>query len=77
MSSPKVFDANVNDLFTVTFKIDNAEFVENDRNETIALVLERVAGYVREGVPSGIVRDTNGGTIGNFAVKLANGHTMP
>jgi hypothetical protein len=77
MSTPKVFDESVNDLFRITFKIDNAEFEENGRDETIANVLERVAEQIRRGVSGGIVRDVNGNRIGDYGVKLADGHTMP
>jgi hypothetical protein len=71
------FDANVNDLFRVTFKVDTAEFEENGRDATIADMLEQVAAQVRESNYTGIVRDVNGNTIGDYGVKLADGHTMP
>lgn len=72
-----MYDESVNDMFRITFKIDNAEFAENGRDETIANVLERVAAQIRESAWTGVVRDVNGNTIGDYGVKLADGHTMP
>jgi hypothetical protein len=72
-----MFDASVNDLFRITFKVDTAEFEENGRDATIADMLEQVAAKVRAGESGGIVRDVNGNTIGDYGIKLAHGHTMP
>lgn len=71
-----MYDAKVHDLFRITFQINTAEF-EESRDYAIADALERVAAQVREGVTAGNIRDVNGNTIGDFGVKLADGHTMP
>lgn len=73
----QMYDETVNDMFRVTFKIDTAAFEESSRDITIAYVLEQVAAQVRESNFTGIVRDVNGNTIGDYGVKLTHGHTMP
>jgi hypothetical protein len=72
----EAYNTDVNDMFRVTFKVDNAEF-EGDRDAAIADALERVAAQVRESNYTGVVFDGNGGRIGDYGVKLADGHTMP
>lgn len=58
--------------FTVQFDMDNAAFEENPKDEVL-LCLARVESGVRKAsfdrFESGLIRDSNGNTIGDWMVR--------
>lgn len=53
--------------FDLAFRTDNAAFVDDP--DEIAAVMRRVTRQIENGVTSGICVDTNGNTIGTWAIK--------
>lgn len=53
--------------FSISFMMDNAAFSEYPEGE-VAVILSTVSNKFRAGETDGNVRDTNGNTIGTWAV---------
>jgi hypothetical protein len=51
----------------IVFNTDNASFEDNP-NE-IEIILQRIIRLIREGQDSGLIRDSNGNTIGKWGMK--------
>ena len=58
-------------MFKLEFKTDNAAFVDDPMCEP-SNVLRRVATRIEYGETSGLVKDSNGNTVGYFELSEGN-----
>ena len=52
-------------MFKLEISTDNAAFEDNP--DELAQIVEGVANSIRDGVVQGMVRDSNGNTVGTFS----------
>lgn len=60
--------------FTLTFDTDNADFQESGLEKISMHILKLVSDKIDDGFTEGIIRDSNGNTIGRWAFE-AEGRT--
>lgn len=57
-------------MFTLNIETSNAAFQDDAAHHEIARILRDLAERFDNGVDSGTVKDTNGNTVGSFALML-------